>query len=72
MDNSTHTHTLNHCQYQLNQVATLLQLAITKCSPDNETDTLIRVSFDKVVKVLSQVGDVINAETVMENNSESP
>lgn len=70
MDNSTHT--LKHCHYQLNQIATLLQIAITKYSPDNETDTLIRVSFDKIIRVLSQVGDVINAETVMENSSESP
>ena len=58
----THTHTLNHCHYQLNQVATLLQLAITKCLSDDETDTLIRISFDKVVRVLNQVGDAMNTE----------
>lgn len=68
----THTHTpnFNHWQYQLNQIAILLQMAITKCSLDNESDVLVRISFDKTVRILNQVGDVINAEKVMENNSE--
>ena len=69
----THTHTCNleYWQYQLNQVSDLLKIAITKCELPGETDTLVKVAFDKTVRILCQVGDAINVKTAMENNTKS-
>lgn len=43
-----------YCKYELMQVADLLQLAFVKCSCTSEVETLTRVSFDKVVRVLNK------------------
>lgn len=60
---NTHTHTrLNYWEYVLKQVADLLQIAITKNCSATETDTVLRISFDKVVKVLTEVGDKNNEQ----------
>lgn len=46
----------------MKQVADLLQMAITKNCSATETDTVLRISFDKVVKVLTEVGDKNNEQ----------
>lgn len=46
----------------MEQVADLLQIAITKNCSATETDTVLRISFDKVVKVLTEVGDKNNEQ----------
>ena len=60
---NTHTHTrLNYWEYVLKQVADLLQIAITKNCSATETDTVLRISFDKVVRILNKVGDKNNEQ----------
>lgn len=57
IDTHTHTHRLDYWYYQLNQVADLLKIAICEKSCSNEIDTLIRIAFDKVVRIANEVGD---------------
>ena len=69
----THTHTLNlgYWEHELNHIFTLLKIASCNYSLDNDVAVLIGTALDKTSKIHCQVGDAINAQKVMEKNSES-
>ena len=45
---------LDACGYALDQIKELLQIAITKRLSETEADTILKVSFDKVCRVIEQ------------------